>query len=562
MAMKSKITRRQIRLLFKRYDKGEPLYKICAAIPVSIGYAKKLLRQAGVHIRGHAESKQRDSAQIQDMIRRYQGGESASSIATDFALSASGVIGILKRAGVSMRSSSEAKGGMPSSLHGEICRKYLEGIPVRQLQAGYKASEDQIYSILHRNNVRVSGKALLDEEQILDAIQRYKAGASAAAIAASFSVGKHVVLRALRKKGVKRRTSGEAQRMVIPEETIARWKKEYEAGSSIKKIAENESISSCAVSARLKRAGVYVKPTNRKLSPEDTDRLLQDYRSNIPLDDLSIKYGVSVATINNLRRERGIKSKKVHHFDLEFDLKIIREYESGKSSVEIGQTHHISSSSVGRILERHSKEMRSVKEASGGLTTQQEQDVCERYAKGEASLALAREYGVEPTTIPRILARRNTERRRPGAGSDSIYSALTNRHLYSDIKETSLYVYELKRFPKYLKVGISIEPEARAKNEEYGEFVQELRFSSRHEAFIMEQLVLGRFEHSCPEELVEVWAGWTEVRLASEDELNEAIDWALSEINKLGLWSAALLYVPMTAHEKSICQKKIDADAG
>ena len=64
---------------------------------------------------------------------------------------------------------------------------------------------------------------------------------------------------------------------------------------------------------------------------------------------------------------------------------------------------------------------------------------------------------------------------------------------------------------------------------------------------------------NCPDELWSLnWAGCTEVRKMSAEQLIEVVDYYLSELELMNLWEFAATYVPMTAEQKMKCLDKMN----
>ena len=106
---------------------------------------------------------------------------------------------------------------------------------------------------------------------------------------------------------------------------------------------------------------------------------------------------------------------------------------------------------------------------------------------------------------------------RNGGFLDQVEDALKNKNNFLEERKTSFYVFELDGFPKYLKFGISFDPEIRASNTYgyYGDCILEKIFTLRAHAFFFEQAILEATVDcaECPNELLDIeWAGFTEVR--------------------------------------------------
>ena len=142
--------------------------------------------------------------------------------------------------------------------------------------------------------------------------------------------------------------------------------------------------------------------------------------------------------------------------------------------------------------------------------------------------------------------------------SDSVQQAIAKEGRFKISRQTSFYVFQLKRFPDFIKPGIAIDPEHRAgvSDDEYGDLLLELMFDSREEAFFMESAVLSETISflMCPKELESVdWAGHTEVRLMDFEQIEPIVDFYTLELENLNKWRFAAEYVPMTSDQRKVC---------
>ena len=150
-------------------------------------------------------------------------------------------------------------------------------------------------------------------------------------------------------------------------------------------------------------------------------------------------------------------------------------------------------------------------------------------------------------------------------GFDNIKSALNNSHNFSTTKETAFYIYQLKFFPDFYKLGIDSTGN-RKKDIEYGKEHVYLKFETRKQAFFLEQALLTKTSkiqkklgviNSCPIELIESkWPGSTEVRKLEINQLKKLTEGLIKEMELLKLWQFAIKYIPMKDVEKKKCLKK------
>jgi len=294
-----------------------------------------------------------------------------------------------------------------------------------------------------------------------------------------------------------------------------------------------------------------------KLSKQDVIDLTSQYqKGESTTTELAKEYGISQSGLYWLLKHKGLCGTRVKRLEVGDQLKIVSLYEQGMSSLAIARMLDVDNSTVFRTLRRYDKASRSISEANGGVKSEIIPEVCEKYQRGSMSKDLAAEYGVSQSTIARILNRNGVELRGRG-GYDNIEHALKGEKRFSPVRKTFLYVYTLKRFPGYLKIGISVDPPHRAENPEYGESLLHppYEFDSRVEAYFLESVILQETVEfaMCPEELEEKWNGWTEVRNIDFEALTEVVEWAFNELSDLGVWQFGYFHVPMTELQRQQC---------
>lgn len=125
--------------------------------------------------------------------------------------------------------------------------------------------------------------------------------------------------------------------------------------------------------------------------------------------------------------------KKVSEED---KLKIIKEYQKGKSMAEVGKEFSISAASVLRILRNNKIEIRS----KGGLYKLNEEEITNEYRKGISTSILGKKYNVTPNTIINILKRYGVQR----------------NNLYHNLQLDNDYWKDIDRYDKAYFLGFLI----------------------------------------------------------------------------------------------------------
>jgi transposase len=211
-----------------------------------------------------------------------------------------------------------------------------------------------------------------------------------------------------------------------------------------------------------------------------------------------------------------------------------------------------------------------IKERTGGpglLSREYDQEICRRYQIGNPIAQIAESFGVSNKAIRNILGQHQIEIKPAHAGYDNTSQALNSTSRFAVDRECFFYVFSLARFPGHSKPGIAFDTDNRAKggSGEYGTEHLCLSFSTRAEAFFLEQAVLDqtRSLRECPAELVNTqWGGASEVRFMEPGDLCDVAIRLAMQMEEMGVWEFAAAYVPMTAAQRALCQSKAMAANG
>ena len=312
-----------------------------------------------------------------EVCRRYLEGESTVKLGKAFGVDANTISSILKRNGVKTRSYSEARGITPE-VEEEVCRRYLEGETYAELAEAFDVGAGTIGRIFKRNGVKTrsikEAKDGLTDKQEKEICRRYKAGENTYELAEAFGVGGSTIGRIFKRNKVKARSNSEAQKLY------------YE---------ENE---------------VHNK-TDKKTEQE----ICRRYKAGEGSGELAEAFGVSTVCICRIIKRNGIeaRSNKEAHGGLtdEQEQEVCRRYKAGENSVELGRAFGVSTVCICRILKRNKVKTRSNKIAQGGLTDEQEKEVCRRYKAGESPTELGEAFGVANPTIFGVLKRNGVKTR-------------------------------------------------------------------------------------------------------------------------------------------------------
>jgi hypothetical protein len=141
-------------------------------------------------------------------------------------------------------------------------------------------------------------------------------------------------------------------------------------------------------------------------------------------------------------------------------------------------------------------------------------------------------------------------------GRGSIYFMLLAPDRWKRSGNCEVYIFTLKRFPGFVKIGVSQRTRERSEDQEYGDFVCSWRRSNRFEAYLIEQAALRdlSLEKVCPCELEEGrWAGWTEVRKAKSHQAVKLVQFYADQMDALGVHRFILKYLEPSRAEADLC---------
>lgn len=205
--MASPVTDKQEQEICARYVAGENTVQLGAAFGVHRSTVGKILKRNGVKKRSIIESRGGISTEVADEVcRRYQAGEAASTIAAAIGFNKSSVLRCLKRAKVQRRSNSDAHGGISPEAETFVCDRYAQGESAKKISSEVGVAASTVLKILARNGIsRRSPKQTslkLTEAQIQRILSLYAEGMSVTEVAKEVGCGEWSAWHQLRTAGV------------------------------------------------------------------------------------------------------------------------------------------------------------------------------------------------------------------------------------------------------------------------------------------------------------------------------------------------------------------------
>lgn len=567
------LTEAQEQEICRRYLAGESTYQLGDFFGCSAVLIQSTLKRQGVKARTTKQAKGGlTDEQEQTVVARYQAGENSEEIAASIGKTGALVLGILKKHGVERRT----RRRFTDEQEQEIARRYLAGETMGELGKAYGTSATVIHDALKRQKVqtRASGETRkgrgntklkrFDLEQEKRICARYEGGETSTSLAQEFGVDPTTVMNILRRHGKRSR-----DRNLFTAEQKAEICRLYQEGESNIRLAKQFGCSASTITTILKQGKAQLRPhgsSQKRFTKQQEEEIKQLYLNGESTIQLAKALGTSPGTISRILEVAGVERKYQGRNDLtrkfsdQEEQEICDRYEAGESRTDLAARFGSSPSTITNVLDRRGVERRSISEAHGGLPPEQEAQVCSRYEEGESTIELSEVFGVSIATVRAILQRGGVERRTPGGYGDSVQLILDSEGHHERPRECWFYLFELASYSEtHSKPGIAFDIELRA-DEEYGEEVMRVLFSTRAEAYFLEQAVLYATEDKadCPDELRE-WLGASEIRAMPAAELEPVALHMLQELEEMGVWAFAAEYVPMAASQRLECRLRAGA---
>ena len=205
--------------MVSRYESGDTTVAIARNVGVTPGTVNRALREAGVKLRNRSEAATLASPskavgdRIAEIISRYESGDAPISIARDIGISPGRIRRILRKAGVQLRGRSEVnRSEIATGRIAEITNRYESGDSTASIARDLDISPGTVNKALREAGIRVRGPGEAAITLVADAemIGRYESGVSAIVIARSLGVKPDTVNSALRRAKIRVRSQSEA----------------------------------------------------------------------------------------------------------------------------------------------------------------------------------------------------------------------------------------------------------------------------------------------------------------------------------------------------------------
>lgn len=574
-----RFTDEQEAAIAKEYTEGVASLVLAEKYGITPPSIFNLLKRQGVKSRGvknnYGHNKILTAEQEKKLVDRYIGGETTMNLSKEYGIAPGTFTSVLKRNGIDRK---KPRVKLSDEQLTKILDMVKQGKSINSISHEYGISFTAIKARVIKNNeesyqnlkaYRTLNWQKTHQEEELQKIQAREAklskmkerndyicqlftqGLDYKEIAEITDLTITIIGNVVRKAGISDRKITE-----IPKDKQEQICHLFTKGLSYEEIAKSVNLTRTKIGYVIRKYGFGVNAKKTRVSAEIKKRVVELYQAGVPSTKLIDELGITYALLYSTLKKAGIKAKG-RYLSKEKRLEITDMYINQKlTSITIAKSTGLDVSTILKTVVREGYKVRDQKM----FDNNQAKQIRDLYLEGYTTDHLSELYECNKTTINETLKRIGVEMRAGGGYSDSVQNAITKEGRFKISRPTSFYVFQLKKFPEFIKPGIAIDPEHRAdcSDDEYGDLLLELMFDSREEAFFLESAVLNEtISHfMCPTELESAdWSGRTEVRLMEFEQMEQVVDFYNLELENLGMWNFAAEYVPMTSDQRKTCRE-------
>ena len=302
---------------------------------------------------------------IFEIIKDYESGMTLVEVGEKYGVSVTTIRNRLKEAGVKKIPAKE-RNRLKSPLD-EIIKYYESGMTTTELGEWYGVSDTTIRNRLKEAGVEIISHPFRIKIPLDEIIKDYQSGMSTTELGERYGVGANVINERLRRAGVKKISALERNRLKFPLEQVI---KDYESGMTSTEVGKKYGYDGKTITTRLREVGVQIrkrgfgginKAKKEKLygKIELPLKVIKEYKSGMTLVELGEKYGCSWATIRARLTEAGVQILRRKRWDDVLPLEqITSEYESGMSMYQLGKKYGCDASVIKRRLRKAGVQIR------------------------------------------------------------------------------------------------------------------------------------------------------------------------------------------------------------
>jgi len=200
--------------------------------------------------------------QRKEIAEKYQGGETAQSLAIQYKVTDPTIKAILLDLGIEVRSVSVASGGLTSDQKLQVKDLYEKGKTIKEIAEIFDMSTPTISGYLgeYQVDIRPGGFPGLSKEQEDEAVYRYIQGESSVEIAKSLGFTNGYILKVVRERGLATRTLKESKILLAEKNLdVDEIIKRYQSGESSISIAQDYEVTGQGLIYLLRRHNIEIR---------------------------------------------------------------------------------------------------------------------------------------------------------------------------------------------------------------------------------------------------------------------------------------------------------------
>lgn len=172
----------------------------------------------------------------------------------------------------------------------------------------------------------------------------------------------------------------------------------YRAGTTVSQLAAEHKVSYLTIYNLLNRNGISLSV---RVDEETASQICELYANGATSYEVARVVGRDASTVRSVLRNRGVTVRQSRRRVTIDEAVVVAAYQAGSSVPQLAVEHAVSEGAVTRILQEHGVVRRRGKVKDFAEAVQQE--VVDRYVAGERSAKLGVAFGVDKSSVCRLL---------------------------------------------------------------------------------------------------------------------------------------------------------------
>ena len=225
----------------------------------------------------------------EEIVQRYEDGESIASLAKAYGVTYTSMLNGLKKLDIKIRNGQE---NLSCTDRDKVVSLYRDaGMSKVNIAKIFKVSLAYIDGVFHSAGVKVRKHTFLTEEQIEKINFSLKSGVSATSLADFYEVSPTTIRRIAREKN-----EGSSDVKDINHSEIVQA---YEKGAKLRSLGRQYGCSACKIERILRNEGVTIRK-RRTLSQKDKLKIVELYLSGVKPEEIAKKYETSSSNVESI----------------------------------------------------------------------------------------------------------------------------------------------------------------------------------------------------------------------------------------------------------------------